>query len=324
MPRVIAAALAPVVLAACAPLQIERNQSEAESFARERFGAELRLLATPEMQARARAEVERTLEQPLAADDAVRVALSYSASLQAMLFESAAASAAATQSARLPNPILALERLARREDGARALELGRAISFSLIDLLLLPARRELADARQRTLRLNSAADVVRTATAARQAGVRAVAARQSEAYFADVLRLAEVGAELARRMESAGNFSRLQRVREQAFYAEAVAQLARARQAERSTREALVRALGLEGGLAQRLRLPERLPDLPQAPMSQVEVADGFDARLDVRLARSRVESMAGVVNIAPPGRSRFPVTMLTTLTSHRLRPPKA
>jgi hypothetical protein len=46
------------------------------------------------------------LAEPLTADGAVQIALGYSPTFQRMLAESAAASAAATQSARLPNPIL--------------------------------------------------------------------------------------------------------------------------------------------------------------------------------------------------------------------------
>ena len=42
---------------------------------------------------------------------------------------------------------------------------------------------------------------------------------------------AEASAELARRMAAAGNFSKLDHAREQLFYAETTAQLARVRQA---------------------------------------------------------------------------------------------
>ena len=42
-------------------------------------------------------------------------------------------------------------------------------------------------------------------------------------------------------MAAAGNFNKLQRAREQSFYANAALQLARAEQAQRSTRERLVR-----------------------------------------------------------------------------------
>jgi len=66
-------------------------------------------------------------------------------------------------------------------------------------------------------------------------------------------------------MARAGNYSRLQQMREQATYADAVAQLARARQAAVSAREKLTRLMGLTGRDAA-YRLLVRLPDLPASP----------------------------------------------------------
>ena len=88
--------------------------------------------------------------------------------------------------------------------------------------------------------------MIQAAADARQAWVRAVAAQQSAGYAEQVKGAADASAELARRMQAAGNFSRLQSAREQAFYADAVAELARAQQAARAAREALVRTLGLD------------------------------------------------------------------------------
>ena len=95
-------------------------------------------------------------------------------------------------------------------------------------------------------------------------------------------------------MQAVGNFSKLQRAREQAFSADAVAQLARARQSARASREALVRALGLNDAQASALTLPDRLPDLPASPKDEATVAQAaMDQRLDVRLARASLEFTA-------------------------------
>ncbi len=152
----------------------------------------------------------------------------------------------------------------------------------------------MADFQQQQIQLRLAGDVVQAATEARQNWVRAVAAQQSLQYFEQVKQAADAGAELARRMQSVGNFNRLQRAREQAFAADAVAQLARARQAAQSTREALVRSLGLTEAQASRLQLPDRLPDLPKAPRAEAEVAQqAIDQRLDVRMARADLDFTA-------------------------------
>jgi len=95
-------------------------------------------------------------------------------------------------------------------------------------------------------------------------------------------------------MQAVGNFSKLQRAHEQAFYADAVAQLARGQQAARAAREALVRVLGLDGAQAQRLVLPGRLPDLPAAPDDEsVTARIALEQRLDVRMARADLEYLA-------------------------------
>lgn len=292
--RLIAGLASMVLLAGCASTAVNDNFGSAQTVAKDRLGAEVKWLTTTDERQRAQRQVEDLLRQPLSGDDAVRISLAYSPALQAMLFEGAATSAAATQSARLPNPIFTFERLVRNEGGERELEIGRALGISLFDLFLLPTRMRLADFRQQQTRLRLTGDVVQTAVNARQSWVRAVASQQSLKYFEQVKASADASAELARRMQGVGNYSKLQRAREQAFAAEAVAQLARARQSALNAREALVRTLGLDGQQAQALRLPDRLPDLPKEPREEQAVMQGaIDQRLDVRMAQSNLEYSA-------------------------------
>jgi outer membrane protein TolC len=292
--RIALAAIAMLVLSGCASTAINENFSGVQQLSQERLGTQVQWLTTDDARRQALADVDALLAKPLSADDAVRVALAYSPSLQAMLYESAANSAAATQSARLPNPVFAFERMVRSEAGAREVEIARALSLSVLDLLLLPTRLRLADYQQQSARLTLATNVVQAATDARQAWVTAVAAQQSMTYFEQVKATADASAELARRMQAVGNFSKLQRAREQAFAADAVAQLARATQAARSSREALVRALGLNEQQAQALKLPDRLPDLPTAAKDEASLTrTAMDQRLDVRMARANLEFMA-------------------------------
>jgi len=133
----------------------------------------------------------------------------------------------------------------------------------------------------------------------RKAWFAAVAAQQTAKYMEDVQLAAEASADLARRMEEIGNWPFLTRAREQAFYAEATAQLARARQAEVATREELTRRMGLWGediGYA----LPERLPDLPASAREGGELeAQALAERLDVQAARRDAESLAASLGLA-------------------------
>ena len=93
------------------------------------------------------------------------------------------------------------------------------------------------------------------AAQARRAYFRTIAAEQTAKYMEQVNVAAEAGAELGRRMAKAGNWSKLDQAREQSFYAEATAQLARARQGAVSERERLVRILGL-GDIHAQLEVP--------------------------------------------------------------------
>lgn len=287
-PLVIALTLT-LTLAGCASTGIEETRQSTETFARDTYGATL-----ADQSGNARANTDALLAQPLSADDAVRLALTLSPQFQAMLAEQTAQSAAATQLGRLPNPVFTFERLAKKHDGEIELDIGRMLSVSLLEFIYLPSRMRTADALQQQVRLASAAQVVEAATNARQAWVRAVAAQQALTYFQQVMDAAEAGAELAKRMYQAGNFSKLQRARQQAFYAEATAQLARAKQTAVSTREALIRTLGLTGAQAAQLKLPDRLPDLPKAARPESVLAQkALDQRLDVRLAVAELEALA-------------------------------
>jgi len=278
------------LLVGCASTAVGDTQAQVQEATRRHLGAELRWLTGEEARREARVDTDRLLAKPLEGDDAVRIALAYSPSLQALLHEGSAASADIAQGARLPNPVFAFERLVRNEAGARETEIGRVLSFSVADLLLWPARQRQADHRLEAQRLQLAVQVVRAATEARQAWVQAVAAQQSLRYAEQVMSVAESAAELARRMEAAGNFSKLQRAREQAFAGEAQLRVLRARQAAIASREALVRALGLDEGQAAALTLPERLPDLPKTVREETAVLrSALDQRLDLQLARANL-----------------------------------
>jgi outer membrane protein TolC len=196
--------------------------------------------------------------------------------------------ASADASGRIANPVFSFERV-RSGD---SLELGRLLSFGLLDVMTWPQRQALARQREAQVRVQLAATVVEQVSAVRQAWVRAVAAEQTLAYARQVQQAAQASAELARRMQATGNFSRLQRARQHAFYADATARLAASQHAATATREDLVRRLGLDDTQAQRLRLPLRLPDLPAQPMEPAQVQEAArEQRLDWQLARLQLEA---------------------------------
>lgn len=292
--RALIATMAMLALGGCASTAVDQNFATVRQMSRASLGVDLRWLTTDEARRQAQDEVDMLLAKPLGADEAVRIALAYSPALQALLYEAAASSAAATQSARLPNPVFAFERMVRGSGDGRELELTRTLSLSVLDLLLLPARWRMAEHQQESNRLSLATSVVQIATETRQAWVNAVAAQQALQYVQQVKATADASSELARRMQAVGNYSKLQRVREQAFAADAVAQLARATQAARTSRESLIRVLGLNGQQVGALTLPERLPDLPAQAKDEATIAQvAMEQRLDIRMARVSLDFVA-------------------------------
>lgn len=282
------------LLSGCASTAIDEQRAALGQFSTAQFSVKPAWLNSEIDRQQARAWVDALLQQPLAEDGAVRIALAYSPAYQALLADQAAASARITQSARLPNPVFAFERLLREGSGSRELEINRSLTLALLDLLTLPRTLQLADLRQRQLQLQTAAELLRTVTEVRQVWVQAVAARQRQEYFKQVMDAAEASAELARRMEAAGNFSRLQRAREQAFYGDAQSQQVRARLNADTTREELVRKLGLDDPQQQALKLPDHLPALPAIPQEQSKVLQAaINDRLDVQLARAELNHIA-------------------------------
>lgn len=282
------ALLSAALLAGCASVGIDEAVEDTNARALQFTGNKLELSRTQAQADRRVALSSDLLAAPLSQDGAVQLALANSPDVQSLIARSWVDIAAADQVGRLPNPVFTFERMRLGSE----LELGRLLSFGLVDLILLPQRMAISRSQSDRARLQLTGAVVDQVTGVRQAWVRAVAAQQSLNYAGQVSESAEASAELARRMQNVGNFSKLQRARQQVFYADATTQLALARHAATATREELIRALGLDDAQAAQLTLPERLADLPAAPRDAAEVSGTATAqRLDVQLARAQLEA---------------------------------
>jgi hypothetical protein len=284
--RPLALALACATLAGCASVDSNEAIATARDWS-QRVDAQAPQLRTGNSPSdAARAERERLLATPLSEDAAVQLALAHSPALQLLLADSWRAQAEAAQRGAPPNPFFLFERVVTAGD----VDITRMLGIGLTELLTWPWRSDIAQRDIDALRLQLAREVLAHSAEVRAAWVRAVAAQQLVVYHRQVQDAAAAGAELARRMQAVGNFSRLQRAREQAFLADANTQLARALAQSTVEREALVRKLGLDADDAERLQLPERLPDLPATARPGDEVAQrAMNERLDLLLARAQL-----------------------------------
>lgn len=288
------------LLAGCAGFSADGGLGPARELAADRFGAQLAPIHSEETRALVTSEVGRLLEGTLDVDTAVTVALLGAPSLQASFARLGIAEADFVQAGRLRNPVLTWMKVDNDHGDSKR---EGVLLFDLGSLLLMPLAREAEARRFEVARLSAAADVARVALEAKTAWYEAVAARQSEAYLGDVVEAAQIARDLSVRMVRVGNRPESAAVRDQLFYAESVAALERVRRQALATRERLVRALGLWGARAE-LRLPDRLPELPERLALPDELeAQAMRERLDIAAARAALAGTARALGLTRANR---------------------
>jgi outer membrane protein TolC len=286
--RRLVAALSALVFGACTTLSDDAGFSKVEQAVKERTGADTKWTRTDGEVQTVRARVKELLAQPLGTTEAVQIALLNNPGLQANYAEVGIAEADLVQASRWRGPTFSFARL-RRED---EIETERGVFFDVLGLLTIPLSTRAGESHLQATQNRAAAEALRVALDTRKAWFQAVAAQETARYMAQVQESAEASAELARRMAAVGNFPKLTQAREQAFYAEATAQLARARHNATSARERLARLMGLWGeDLA--FQLPDRLPELPESVREGGDLeAQALAQRLDVQGARRDTEAL--------------------------------
>ncbi|MBR8036532.1 TolC family protein [Burkholderia vietnamiensis] len=287
--RLIAGAVALVVLAGCTTFSRDGGFNTVSTTASERLGKEALFVRTEQDRDAVAQRTRELLGKPLAMDDAVQVALLNNAGLQASYAELGISEADLVQAGRLPNPGFSFSRTHWSDNFG----ITRTFSANVLAILTLPLATRIESRRFEQTKLETADAMLKVAADARRAYVSAVAAEQSAKYAEQVKDSASAGAELAHRMQQAGNASRLDYAREQAFYADAATQVAKARQQAFAAREKLTRVMGV-WGTATQYSLPERLPDLPKErpELKDLEVF-AMHNRLDIQAARLRTQGVA-------------------------------
>ena len=293
--RTVGALLCTALLAGCATLSEDGGFGSVQSSTRDRgLKQEAKWLRTGPEAEQARKSVSKLLQSPVTPDAAVQIALLNNRGLQATYADVGISEADVVQASRLRNPGFSFARLRRADE----VEIERTFLFDILGLFTMPIRTDLEKRRLELTRGRVAAEVLQVASDTRRAWHRAVAARESAKYAEQVKEAAEASAELARRMAAAGNFSKLDHAREQVFYAEATAQLARSRQAALSERERLTQLMGLWGEQTG-YSLPDRLPDLPKTAREIADVeSQAMRQRLDVQGAVQEAENIASSLGL--------------------------
>jgi outer membrane protein TolC len=264
-----------VFLAGCTTFSKDGGFNTVSSTARERLGKDAVIVKTDADRDAAAKRTQELLSKPLSMDDAVQVALLNNRGLQVSYAELGLSEADLVQAGRLPNPGFTFS---RTRAGNGDLNIGRTFSANVLSILTLPFAAHIEGRRFEQTKLETADAMLKIAAEARRAYVNAVAAEQAAKYAEQVKDSADAGAELASRMRQAGNFSKLDYAREQAFYADAVAQSAKTHQQAVVAREKLTRIMGLWGAgtqytLPDRCRTCRRRPDLKDLELRDAEPA---------------------------------------------------
>jgi outer membrane protein TolC len=277
------------LLGGCASFSPDGGFAPVQQIAKDRLGKDLQWARSDTDRDSIDQRVRELLAKPLSVDDAVQIALLNNRGLQAEYQELGIAEADLVQAGRLPNPGVAF---ARKTQGSEV-EIEWLLAINVARLIAIPLFLEVESRRFAETQLRVSLQMVSLAADTRKAYFNALAAEESVRYMRQVMQAAEASAELARRMEQVGNFNKLQRAREQGFYADAALNLARAEQAQRATRERLTRLMGLWGARIQ-FKLPDRLPDLPKSPTDLLDLEKlALEQRLDVRGAKLAAEQTA-------------------------------
>ena len=288
-PGIAALLVTAALLGGCASFSTDGGFGSVRSAAKDRLGKQVQWSRTAADADSIERRVGELLAKPLTADDAVQLALLNNRGLQARFHDLGITESEVVQAGRLPNPGFSFGRMKQGDE----VELERGLHLNLARLLAIPLVTRMEARRFEQVKHEVTMDMLTLAADTRKAYFQALAAEESLRYMRQVKDVAEASAELARRMEAVGNFNKLARAREQSFYADAMLGLARAEQVQRSSRERLIRLLGLWGTQTQ-FALPERLPDLPDAPKDQPDIERlAMAQRLDVQAAKLGAEQTA-------------------------------
>ena len=293
-PKLVVVTLAVLLLGGCATFSNDGGFNAVTAVARDRINKDVTWVRGDSEADTVQTTVKKLLASPLAPEDAVQVALLNNRGLQATYAELGIAEASLVQAGRMRNPGFTF----LRAQGGGETRYERTYTFDFSSLIMAPLATRIERRYFEQTKLLVTNEVLRVAVETKRAYFEAVAAQESVRYFEQVKTAAEAGADLGRRMARAGNWSKLDQAREQVFYADAVAQLARAKRTAVTEREKLTRLMGLWGDDI-RFQLPERLPALP-AVMPELKDLESFamKERLDIQASRQQTEGVAASLGL--------------------------
>ena len=264
-----------------------------------RIGARVHWSQASDDDAAADKAVRDLLSRELTVQGAVQVALLHDPGLIATYEELAIAQADLVQAGLLRNPTLS-GRAGFVVSGAGLTELGGDVVFDFLGLLMIPARRHVAEAALEATKARVADAILRVAHEVQVAYFGHVAATQILAMRTTILDAADASIALARKQRPADTISELDLTSREVVYEQARLDVARAEADVLTTREELVRRLGMWGPEVATLKVPTKLPELPAKEVEPEHLETlAIARRFDLVGATQEAQSIAFAVAMA-------------------------
>lgn len=294
-----------VALAGCATTHPEASFEATRALLAGRHPGQVVWPRDDTARAAAEARVQELLAAALTPDTAAEIALLRNPMLRATLENLGIAQADLAQATRLANPGFSFERISGGGETKRTVSLG----VDVVDWLVQPLRRKLAQAELERARLEVGQALLDAVAEARLALVRYQAAAQLAERLAKVEAIDRAAADYAQALHAAGNLTALERANAEAGWAETRAELGRAELETQRRREAVGLALGLGGG--ELWHTAPRLAETDTFDSNTLDVAAleraALEQRLDLAAARWAVDALGRALALKK-GTRYFPV----------------
>lgn len=284
------------VLVGCADMPREAGFDEVSRLATERTGKNVHWLQGTAEDESVAARVRELLSHDMNAHDSVQIALLNNRGLQATYEELGVARANLVQAGLLSNPVLSGQIKAAISGPGPEVELSLTQNF--LELLYIPMRKKVAEARFEESKQRVAAAVIDLATRVRTR-FHIVQMHQSLMGQRELLEAAaDASHDAARRLHEAGNIPDTDLYIEHARHAQALLDLADARAALALSRQDLSRLMGVWGDDSDWV-ISESLPDLPESEIN-TDTAEtlAVERSLDLAAARGRIASAAKLAGL--------------------------
>jgi cobalt-zinc-cadmium efflux system outer membrane protein len=276
-----------MLVTGCATFDQQAGFVDVSTAVEARSGKRAVWYLSAEFDAQVAQEVQMLLQDTLAIDEAIQVALLNNRNLQALYADLGVAQADLVQAGLLRNPVFDGAVRFLLSGGQPELEFNTALDF--LNIFYIPLRKRVAAARFEEAKLQVTGAVLDFTATVQATFYRHQADEQRLELLQTIGQALAIALEVAQRLHDAGNITDLDLARERVLLEEARLQLRAAEIAARQSREQLNTLMGLWGPQTT-WRIDRRLPALPTQPRPFADLERlALQQSLDLASARQRV-----------------------------------